>query len=237
MAIKGLIFDFDGLILDTETPAFLAWRAVFAAHACDLPLAVWADSIGRSPNHFDPCGYLERHLCHPVDCKALRRDQAREEAELIEAQSILPGVKDYLTSARRLKLKVGLASSSDRAWISRHLSRLGLEERFAVVRTADDVRRTKPEPELYLSALAALGLEAREAIALEDSGHGVQAAKSAGLFCVAVPNPLTRELGIGPADLLIDSLADVPLERVLEIAEARDGGGEGAIPSTSTRFC
>ncbi len=232
MTIRGLIFDFDGLILDTETPAFLAWQAVFAAHACDLPLAVWADSIGRSPNHFDPCGYLRERLRHPVDCEAVRRDQAKEEAKLIEAQVILPGVEGYLASARRLRLKLGLASSSDRAWVNRHLARLGLREQFAVIRTADDVERTKPEPDLYLSALAALGLEPREAIALEDSGHGVQAAKRAGLFCVAVPNPLTRELGIGPADLLIDSLADVPLERVLEIAEARNVAAEGAAPPT-----
>ncbi len=219
MTIRGLIFDFDGLILDTETPAFLAWQAVFAAHACELPLAVWADSIGRNPNHFAPCRYLEERLGHPVDCEAVRRDQSKEEAKLIEAQAILPGVEDYLASARRLGLKVGLASSSDRAWVNRHLERLGLQKQFAVIRTADDVERTKPEPELYLSALAALELEPREAIALEDSGHGVQAAKHAGLFCVAVPNPLTRKLGIGPADLLIDSLADVPLEKVLEIAE------------------
>lgn len=226
--IKGLIFDFDGLILDTETPAFLAWRTVFAAHGCDLRLEAWADSIGRNPNHFDPCTHLERCLGRPVSGASLRRQQAEQEAKLIERESILPGVREYLGSACKLGLKLGIASSSDRGWVMRHLSRLGLEREFGVVRTADDVTSTKPDPELYLSALAALELKAAEAIALEDSGHGVLAAKRAGLFCVAIPNPLTRELKIDHADLIIHSLADIPLERVLEIVELRRRGGEGA---------
>ena len=222
--IQGLIFDFDGLILDTETPAFVSWRAVFRAHGCDLSLEAWADSIGRNPSEFDPCASLERELGRPVACAAVRSEQARREAELIEQETVLPGVLDYLDVARRRGLKLAVASSSDRAWVLRHLARLGLEEHFSVLRTADDVAHTKPDPELYRSALAALSLRADEAIALEDSGHGVAAAKAAGLFCVAVPNPLTRALGIGRADLSIASLAAVPLEEVLAIAEARRTG-------------
>lgn len=225
--VKGLIFDFDGLVLDTETPAFLAWREVFARRGCEFPLGLWLDSIGRFPNPFDPCDRLEECLKRPVDRASLHREQQRREAELIAQESILPGVTDYLESAHGFHLKLGLASSSSREWVIRHLSHLGLAEAFDAIRTADEVARTKPDPELYLSVLAALALAPEEVVALEDSPHGVSAAKQAGIFCIAIPNPLTREIPIDHADLTLRSLAEVPLGRLLEMVEKEKGRTHG----------
>jgi beta-phosphoglucomutase-like phosphatase (HAD superfamily) len=107
---------------------------------------------------------------------------------------------------------LAVASSSSRAWVEPHLERFGLRGRFSVVRTRDDVARTKPAPDLFLAACEGLGVEPAEAVALEDSAHGVTAARAAGLRCVVVPNQLTRLTDLSHADLRIDSLADLRLD-------------------------
>lgn len=214
--------DFDGLVLDTEGPAFQAWHEIFEAYGCALPLSVWASGVGGSPEMFDPCGYLEAQLGRKVNCEQIRAEERQREAELIEAQAVLAGVEEYLADARRLGLRLGLASSSDSEWVFGHLSRLGLRDYFDCVRCADDVKKVKPDPELYLSVLQALGVGADEAVVLEDSPNGISAAKAAGVFCVVVPNPVTRQLSTEHADLRLDSLAGLKLEELLlEVEKAQ----------------
>ncbi|MCK4394366.1 HAD-IA family hydrolase [Candidatus Bipolaricaulota bacterium] len=213
--IRGLIFDFDGLILDTEAPVFQSWQEVFARHDCELTLTNWADCIGRSPESFDPCDQLEEYVGRTLDRTAIRSKQRRREMELIERKSVLPGITDYITAAKRLGLRLGIASSSSRNWVLGHLSRLGLAAQFDVIRCAEDVVRTKPHPDLYLAVLDKLSLQPLEAVALEDSPHGVRAAKQAEIFCVVVPNSLTEELPLDHADLMLPSLAEVSLEELL----------------------
>jgi HAD superfamily hydrolase (TIGR01509 family) len=218
--IKGLIFDFDGLILDTEIPSFQAWQDVFARHGGALSLEAWADYVGRAPETFDPCDLLEETTGRSVDHGALRREELELEMTLILEQPILPGVVSVLDDAARLGLRLGVASSSSREWVSGHLTRLGLQERFVCLRCSDDVTRTKPAADLYVAALEALGLRPDEAVALEDSPHGVTAAQAAGIFCVAVPNDLTRSLPLDHADLHLPSLEGVRLEELLARVEA-----------------
>lgn len=213
--IRALIFDFDGLILDTEVPDLQSWQEIYLEYGCTLTLSAWAVCIGGSSDLFDPYEYLESQLGRPVDREAIRAKRRRREAKLIEAQSVLPGVKEYITDATRLGLKLGVASSSSRDWVVGHLSRLELLSYFHCIKCADDVKRTKSDPALYLSALDELGLQANQAIAFEDSPNGILAAKRAGLFCVAVPNPVTRQLSLQHADLQLTSLAELPLERLL----------------------
>ena len=213
--IRAIIFDFDGLILDTEVPEFQAWQEIYRAHGCELPLATWVTAIGTSSDVFDPCAYLETQVGRAVDREAIRLRRRQRCAELLRAQPILPGVHSYLVGGKRLGLHLGVASSSSRAWVLGHLTALQLSAFFECIKCSDDVPRVKPDPALYQAALTALGLQADQAIALEDSPHGVAAAKRAGLYCVAVPNPLTRELSFAQADLQLNSLADLPLERLL----------------------
>jgi HAD superfamily hydrolase (TIGR01509 family) len=132
---------------------------------------------------------------------------------------VLPGVIDYLDSAEDLGLSLAIASSSPENWVRGHLARLGLYDRFDAIKTADDVKRTKPDPELYFAALNALGVQASEAIVFEDSPNGIRAAKAAGIFAVAVPNKLTAQLKLQEADMRMDSLADLPLKALLERIE------------------
>lgn len=235
--LKAIIFDFDGLILDTETPEYIAWQEIFAEHGCELSLDMWGQVVGGAGfSDFDAASHLEElqrssysvrstySVGHPFDCAqgrpvdhaALNARWRQRGDELIAAQPILPGVQGYLAEAERLNLKLAIASSSPHSWVDTHLARLGLLAHFERIICADDVTRTKPHPDLFLAALSALSLRAEETIVLEDSPNGVKAAKAAGIFVVAVPNPLTARLWIDGADLTLKSLADLPLGELLE---------------------
>jgi HAD superfamily hydrolase (TIGR01509 family) len=220
--IRALIFDFDGLILDTESPDYQSWQEIYQAYGCPIPMHEWARWIG-TVSAFDPYGYLEERLGRPVDRAAIRARRRARFDELMADQSLLPGVIEYVLEAKRLGLKTGIASSAPRDWIVSHLGPLGLESLFDRIRCSDDVGHTKPDPAVYRAALEALGVRARQAIALEDSSNGVLAAKRAGLYCVAVPNALTRELDLSRADLQLGSLAEMPLADLLARADGSRG--------------
>jgi HAD superfamily hydrolase (TIGR01509 family) len=213
--VKALIFDFDGLILDTETPDFQSWQDVYQEYGGSMSLAEWSRWIGTMGT-FDPYDHLEKQLGHPVDRTAVRARRRARFAELMAGRIVLPGVRETIDQARALGLKLGIASSSPREWIQSHIGPLGLEPYFDAVRCGDDVEHTKPDPAVYLAVLDALGAEAQQAIALEDSPNGVLAAKRAGIWCVAVPNALTRQLALDHADLRLESLAGLQLAALLE---------------------
>ncbi|MCP4428352.1 MAG: HAD-IA family hydrolase [Chloroflexi bacterium] len=216
MQIDAIIFDFDGLILDTETPDFRSWQEMYAEFGVELPLDVWRRNIG-STDLFNPYLYLEKLLGRPIDREAVYDRRKRRDDELLAIQTILPGVLATLTEARRLGLKIGLASSSDHAWVDGYLEKLDLTERFDVVRCSDDVNgRSKPNPAVYLAAIESLQVEAHRTFALEDSPNGVKAAKAAGLFCVAIPNPMTQSLNFDQADKRLTSLAEMSLTQLID---------------------
>jgi HAD superfamily hydrolase (TIGR01509 family) len=217
VAIRGLLFDFDGLLVDTETPSRLVYEELYREHGHELPLEQWATLVGTIGARFDPVGHLEGLLGRTLDRDELHEKRRERELGLTDLEALRPGVEDYFVEAERLGLKTAVVSSSDNWWIERHLGRLGrLEGLDAVVAANGDATRAKPQPDLYLEALARLSLEAHEAIAFEDSPNGIRAAKAAGLACVAVPNPITVALALDEADLVLESLADVPLLRLLE---------------------
>ena len=213
--MKLVVFDFDGLILDTEVPVYDAWQEIYEDHGHALDFTKWAQCIGTA-DAFDPCVDLAELAGRALDAAALRdRHRTRTDA-LIAAQSLRPGVLERLDEAAALGLTLAVASSSDRAWVHGHLDRLGVLDRFQAIRCAEDVPRVKPDPALYQAVLQAFDVAPGDALALEDSPNGVLAAKRAGLTCVAVPNPLTARLDLGHADLVVDSLADVSLAELLE---------------------
>jgi HAD superfamily hydrolase (TIGR01509 family) len=221
--IRAVVFDFDGLILDTEVPEFQTWLEIYQAHGCELALEVWATGLGTSADAFDPCTYLEAQLGRLIDREMIQQQRRRRYHELLGAKSVLPGVREYIAEAKRLGLYLGVASSSSREWVMGHLTDLGLCPYFDCIKCRDDVPRVKPDPALYQAVVETFALQPYQAIALEDSPNGVAAAKRAGLFCVAVPNPLTRQLSLAHADLLLNSLADLPLEQLLAALHARAG--------------
>jgi HAD superfamily hydrolase (TIGR01509 family) len=223
--IQAVIFDFDGLILDTETPELLAWKDLFARHDRELKLELWADLVGRPYTHFDFYSYFQEHVDPAVDIDQLRQVQREKVKALTLQQPVLPGVHDYLREASNLGLRIGLASSSSRTHVTGHLDRLELLHYFEAIRCFEDTTEHKPDPAPYLAVLDELGVSADRAVAFEDSPNGVTAARSAGIFCVAVPNPVTRLLSLAHADLRLESLADEPLDRILLRARAGKRAG------------
>jgi len=215
MRIKALVFDFDGLILDTEGPVYQSWRELFQSYGSDLTLDDWQICIGSAEGTASFFDNLAEKLGNPLDMEIEAPKRLERELELIATQPILPGVHEYIQRAAELGLKMGVASSSPCKWVLGHLQERGLRKHFECVLAADDVGITKPDPDLYLTALDCLGVSSREAIAFEDSPNGVLAAKSAGLYCVAVPNPLTRQLRIKEADLQLESLEVMSLDELL----------------------
>ena len=210
-----LIFDFDGLILDTENASYQAWDEIYRSHGSELPLSKWALCVGTSYDAFDVHDYLESQVGRPLDRTELEQRHHQRALELIHPMKPRPGVVEYLEEAHKLKIAVALASSSHQEWVMSHLSRLGLADLFHSIRTANDVEQVKPHPELYQLTLTTMGVSPQRALAFEDSPHGITAAQAAGIYCVAVPNEVTRHFPLGHADLRLDSMADISLRELL----------------------
>jgi HAD superfamily hydrolase (TIGR01509 family) len=214
--MKALIFDFDGLIVDTELPDYISWQEVYQRHGVELPLEVWTIVVGGdSSAGFEPHEYLEELTGQPVDHDAIWIMRRKSYLEHLESQPVLPGVKTYLRSAKNMGMRLAIASSSPRSWVEGHLTRLGLRDYFEILCTADDVERVKPDPALFLLTARKLGIQPQEAIVFEDSLNGLIAAKKAGMFVVVVPNQLTEHLDLSQADIKLNSLADLSLKDLL----------------------
>jgi HAD superfamily hydrolase (TIGR01509 family) len=221
MRLRAFLFDFDGLILDTELASRAGWELLYREHGHELPADLWATVVGTY-GAWDPMAHLEELVGEPLERNALNERRHAHEIALIEAEELRPGIAEYLAAARRHGLKRAIVSSSSRRWVEMHLERLEEAAGWDAVCTAEgDAARAKPAPTLYLEALAALDVAADEAVAFEDSPNGVRAAKAAGVFCVAIPNEVTRELGLeeSGADLVLDSLADLPPETLFRKLE------------------
>ena len=216
--IKAIVFDFDGLILDTETTDYKAWQAMYRAYGVELPLSMWLPIIGDATQDF----IIDQHLVEltdkPIDRVEVRKRQRALHIAMLEDAVPMPGVEDYIHTAKRLGIRIGVASGSRRSWVVDRLDRLGLLDHFDTVVCRDDVGgRAKPDPAAYLAAVSNLGVTAAEAIALEDSPTGAKAAKSAEIYCIAVSGPMTKNLSFPNADMRLESLTDVPLPELLTL--------------------
>ncbi len=213
MPTRALVFDFDGTLADTESAVLQSWREVFRDHGVELPMAAWYAVIGTQ--HTTPAMFalLAEHV-PGIDPEALRPVTRARVLKLLETLGPREGVRSYLEDARKNGLKLAVASSSSGAWVNPHLERLGIDGYFDAVLTGD-LHKAKPDPDLYLAALDALGARPQETIAFEDTPHGVTSAKAAGLTCVAVPNAITESLDFGQADVVLPSFTAKPLEALL----------------------
>lgn len=215
MQIRGLVFDFDGLILDTESPLFQAWQEIYKDYGAELSLEKYALCVGASFASFDPSRHLAEITSTRLDHQDLH-DRANEYGNrLLLTQPLRPGFPRLFDEARALGIRMAVASSSTRAWVLGNLQERKIDHYFDAVKTAEDVSRIKPAPDLYTSAIRALGLEPVEALAFEDSPNGVTAALSAGLRCVAVPNSVTRFLPMDQGACILEDLGEYSLAQVL----------------------
>jgi HAD superfamily hydrolase (TIGR01509 family) len=224
--IRAFLFDFDGLILDTETASRAGWRWLYEQHGQTLPDELWIQVVGTH-SAWDIWGHLEGLLGAPLDRDDWNARRYAHELSLLEAEELRPGILEYLAYAGERGIKRAIVSSASRRWIDMHLERLEQAIGWDAIITADrDAARAKPNPTMYLEALDVLGVAADEAVVFEDSRNGVAAGKAAGIFVVGVPNAVTRDFGLDEADLVVESLAELPPDELLHRADAR--GGERA---------
>jgi HAD superfamily hydrolase (TIGR01509 family) len=212
--LKALIFDFDGLILDTETPEVQVWQSIYKDHGFELPVDEWHKTVGGyGISSFDAAEHLallSSGRLDPVSSKARYRT---ESDAIIQASPILPGVIEIIEEAKAAGLKVAIGSSSPHSWVDTHAKRLNIFHYFDFITCQDDVPpgRTKPNPDIYLKSLELLEVQNNEAVVFEDSINGVEAARRAGIFVVAVPNELTLQMGVS-GDLTVSSIAELSLQ-------------------------
>lgn len=218
--IKGVIFDFDGLIVDTETTWYEAFKEVFyESHQINIDLLGYSQCIGTGNDVL--YNYFRELAGETVNCEMLEKHAAIRYETMMKAPILREGVKDYLDEAKQNNLKIALASSSSKSWVHKYLTQLNIMEYFEVINTQDDVSNIKPDPELYLKTLIDLGLSREETIVFEDSLNGLSAAKQAGIRCVIVPNNVTKHLKFENFDERIKSMGEISLSELLKRVEQR----------------
>jgi HAD superfamily hydrolase (TIGR01509 family) len=221
--LRALLFDFDGTIWDSESAVIEAYRQLYEKHGQDLPSEEWARGVGTLGG-FDPVADLEARLGRALE-EGIAGDAGWDQVVgSLEHVGLRPGVRDYLDQALVRGIELAIVSSNESPdWVEHHLKRMEVADAFQVVLTADgDLNRAKPSPVLYAEALRVLGVGAETAAAIEDSPHGIAAAKAAGLYCVAAPNEVTVSLDLSAADLRVASLEDLPFAELLRrFREAR----------------
>lgn len=213
--IEAVVFDFDGLIRDTETYEYHSFRTLLQEYDVELPLDLYCTRVGDYNGTFNPYHYLQQCLGKSLDLDMLRDRRRAVYTELVPDRLTRPGVMDYLNRAKKLGLRIGLASSSPRNWILTNLQELEITSYFDCIRGNEDVACVKPDPELYQQVLTTLGVPPERAIAFEDSPTGATAALAAGMYCVIVPNELTQQLPFPDCHLRLSSMSDMTLDEVI----------------------
>jgi beta-phosphoglucomutase-like phosphatase (HAD superfamily) len=214
MSADAVIFDFDGLLMDTESTSLASWQWEWRQHGLELDVdGFFADHGGdvteqRYARLAESVGPgFRREISHE------RRVAYRE--RLHHDLGLSAGIGDWLAEAGLMGLRLAVASSSAGEWVRGHLSRADVLTKFEVLASGDEVPLAKPDPGVYELALARLGLAAARAVAVEDTPHGVAAARAAGLQCIAIPNPHADPARFGAASLVLASAADMGLAAAL----------------------
>lgn len=199
MSPGAILFDFDGVILDTEWSIYESMLEVFRDHGHDLPLEEYVKCIGSDFNTWSPEKMLEDLTGKSFDWKEIgvrRNKWIRSEIEKLDA---MPGVRETLDRCRELEIPCAVVSSSTRDWVQGWLEKLGLLSHFGEMVTRGDAERIKPAPDLYLEAVKRMKLPASECLVIEDSMNGMLSAHGAGCPVVAIPNRITACLDFGDA--------------------------------------
>lgn len=216
VVLDAVIFDFDGTIIDTETPVYESWNQTYIDHGAEpLDRDEWVSSIGRTTQPFDLLDELERRVGSGIDRAQVTRKRTERRLAMVSAEPIRPGVIEWMDRCDEIGLKLAIGSSSPISWVRTNLTERGLAERFQVISCAGDGVPGKPDPAVYRRACEMLAVEPGRALAIEDSPTGVTGAIAAGLSCLAAPGPMTQGLDFGHATAAAPTLADHEMSRWL----------------------
>lgn len=206
---RGIIFDFDGVLVDTEWAIYQSWVHLYAREGQEISIATYAPCLGAGYSHWDPAAHLENLTGKTYDWeKETPIRQAMLEADLAR-MGLMEGAVELLDWCAAQGIGLAVASSSSRRWVQGWLEKLGIFERFAGVFTRTDGYAVKPDPALFLAAQQCLGLEKEDCLIIEDSENGTIAAQNAAIPCVAIPNRMTEQSDFFRAAYRCSSLAEL----------------------------
>lgn len=208
-SFDAVIFDFDGVIVDTEWAIYQTWQELYIQYGAELPLDVYVQCVGSDHGAWDPKAYLETLVSKTLDWDDILPVKHAETRKLLESEGVMPGVVQWLDDLTANSTPVGVASSSSVEWVGGWLEKLGLRERFESLSCRDHVERIKPAPDLFLDAAKKLGVAPERCLVIEDSFNGMIAAHAAGMSVLAVPNRITSGQDFAAALMRVESLDDV----------------------------
>jgi HAD superfamily hydrolase (TIGR01509 family) len=214
--LQAVIFDFDGLTVDTEKPGFDSWNEIYAEFGQKLTLSDWTKATGYVGG-FDPALHLEALLGRKLDWTRLSPRREARNWELTLKQPVLPGIKELMLTAKQAGARIGVASNSGFGWVNDGLERLELRGLVETIVTRDMVMNPKPAPDVYLKAAETLRVDPASSVALEDSEPGSRAAKAAGMRVIAIPNQFSENQDLSVADLVVPSASALSLERLISL--------------------
>ena len=217
---RAVVFDFDGVLADTEGLHLRAFQDVFADRGWTLDRADYFERyLGYSDRDLVVAFAADvNHSLSPVDVTAIVTDKARRYDQRLSSGSVLfDGAAAAIARLTAAEYRLAIASGSFHAEIAAILAANNLGHAFDAIVGADDVRRAKPAPDPYAAAVEALGVAASHAVAIEDSHWGVAAAKAAGMRAIAVTTTTGAE-ELRQADVVLGSIGEVSVEQVLAMA-------------------
>lgn len=203
---KGIIFDFDGVLVDTEWAIYQSWVHLYAREGQSISIATYSPCLGAGYSHWDPAAHLEELTGKKYDWdKEMPARQSMLEADL-ERMGLMDGALELLDWCAEQGIPLAVASSSSRRWVQGWLEKLSIYNRFAGVFTRTEGYPVKPAPDLFAAAQQCLGLPREDCLIVEDSENGTIAAQNAGIPCAAVPNRMTENCDFSRAAYLFASL-------------------------------
>lgn len=208
----AVLFDFDGILVDTEWAIYEAWLDTFRKQGHDLPLSLYTRCIGSDFDTWSPKSYLEELTGESFDWEKMDGDrQIVIRAALVE-QGPIEGVVDLLEEIQSREMTLAVVSSSSHCWVDGWLERLGLAVFFKEVICRGDAPKIKPAPDLYLAAAEKLGVAPNKCLVIEDSLNGLISAKAAGMRAWVVPNRVTSALDFSDADEVLPNFKSLGRE-------------------------
>jgi HAD superfamily hydrolase (TIGR01509 family) len=213
--LKAVIFDFDGTIIDTETFEYNVWKEIYAEYGQILKIDFWSQFVGTAWGAFCPAKHLHDLCGNIINIKMLKEEGKKKFIERISVAPLRPGIIELLEILPSMSIKSAIATSAPLHWIKYHLECRNLFSKFDYISTADDVVNVKPSPEIYNNLLAKMRLSPDEVITIEDSTNGIKSAKATGIFCISIPNDITKNLDHSEADLFFNTANEINLKDLI----------------------
>jgi len=209
MKFSAVLFDFDGVIVDTEMAIYEAWRGTFLEHGHDLPLELYTRCIGSDFDTWSPKTHLEELTGRGFDWHQLDATRQAGIENALKDQGPMAGAAELLESLARRDVTRAVVSSSSHHWVDGWLGRLDLARHIPLTICRGDAPRIKPAPDLFLEAARQLDVDPADCLVIEDSANGLLAANAAGMTTWIVPNDVTRGLDFSAADRVLSNLKEV----------------------------